>query len=104
VQTLTTREVLRWSKIGEMCARKSGVREKENCCLFFFFPPFEKNAKSSDLHKNIRYARSFAEKERDSEKRSGLQDRELLHRSDVQLQWINKEIKYIYTKLHVYKS
>ena len=68
MQTLTTSAVARWSKIGEMCARKSGVREKENCCLFFFFPLLKKNAKSSDLHKNIRYARSFAEKERDSEK------------------------------------
>jgi hypothetical protein len=87
------------------CARVKVVFGKKKIVVFFsFFPLLKKNAKSSDLHKNIRYARSFAEKERDSEKRSGLQDRELLHRSDVQLQWINKEIKYIYTKLHVYKS
>ena len=51
------------------CARVKVVfGKKEFGLFFFFFPPFEENAKSSDQHKNTRYARSLAEKERERER------------------------------------
>ena len=53
------------------CARVKVVFGKKEIGLvfFFFFPPFEENAKSSDLHKNTRYTiRALVRRERKRER------------------------------------